>query len=96
MKLIFLIYNVVIENEVMEELEKANVKSYTKLPSIHGAGTHSVPHLDSHIWPGVNHGLFIGVEDEKKEEILKRIKELKSTYEKEGLKVFVLPLEEVL
>ncbi|MCJ7646420.1 hypothetical protein MUO65_05925 [bacterium] len=96
MKLIFLIYNVVIENKIMEELEKANVKSYTKLPSIHGVGTHSAPHLDSHIWPGVNHGLFIAVEDEKKEEILKRMKELKSTYEKEGLKVFVLPLEEVL
>lgn len=96
MKLIFLIYNVVIENKIMEELEKANVKSYTKLPSIHGVGTHSAPHLDNNVWPGVNHGLFIAVEEEKKEEILKRMKELKSTYEKEGLKVFVLPLEEVL
>jgi len=96
MKLIFLIYNVVIENKVVDELEKAGVKAYTKLPSIHGVGTHSVPHLDSLIWPGVNHGLFIGVEEEKKDEILKRMEELKSTYKKEGLKVFVLTLEEVL
>jgi len=96
MKLIFLIYNVVIESKVMEELEKAKVKSYTKLPSIHGAGTHSVPHLDTHVWPEVNHGLFIAVEEEKKDEVLDRIKKLKSIYKKEGLKVFVLPLEEVV
>jgi nitrogen regulatory protein PII len=80
----------------MEELEKAGVKAYTKLPRIHGVGTHSLPHLDSHIWPGVNNGLFIAVEEEKKDEILNRMKELNSTYEKEGLKVFILPLEEVL
>ena len=96
MKLIFLIYNVIIENKVMEELEKVEVKAYTKLPSIHGVGIHSLPHLDSHVWPGVNHGLFIAVEEEKKDEVLNRMKELKSTYKKEGLKVFVLPLEEVL
>ncbi|MBA7470216.1 hypothetical protein ES707_05494 [subsurface metagenome] len=96
MKLIFLIYNVIIENKVMEELEKAEVKAYTKLPSIYGVGTHSLPHLDSHVWPGINHGLFIAVEEEKKNEVLSRMKELKSMYKKEGLKVFVLPLEEVL
>jgi len=95
-KFIFLIYNVVIENKVLDEIEKAGVKAYTKLPSIHGVGTHSVPHLDSLIWPGVNHGLFIAVEEEKKDEILNRMKKLKSTYSKEGLKIFVLPLEEVL
>ncbi len=96
MKLIFIIYNVVIENKVMEKLEETGVKTYTKLPSIHGVGTHSVPHLDSLIWPGVNHGLFIAVEEEKKNEVLEKMKVLNSTYEKEGLKVFVLPLEEVL
>jgi restriction endonuclease len=71
MKLIFLIYNVVIENKVVEELEKAGVKAYTKLPSIYGVGTHSVPHLDSLIWPGVNHGLFIAVEEKKERRNLK-------------------------
>ncbi|NIM02922.1 hypothetical protein GTN66_02055 [bacterium] len=96
MKLIFLVYNVVIESKVMEELEKVKVKSYTKLPSIHGAGTHSAPHLDTHVWPEVNHGLFIAVEEEKKDEVLNRMKELKSIYKKEGLKVFVLPLEEAI
>jgi nitrogen regulatory protein PII len=96
MKLIFVVYNVVIESKIMEELEKAKVKAYTKLPSIHGAGTHSAPHLDTHVWPEVNHGLFIAVEEEKKDEVLNRMKELKSIYKKEGLKVFVLPLEEAI
>lgn len=96
MKLIFLVYDIVIENKVMEELEKAEVKAYTKLPSVHGVGTHSAPHLDSHVWPGINQGLFIAIEEEKKDEVLNRMKELKSMYEKEGLKVFVLPLEEVI
>jgi len=96
MKLIFLVYDVVIENEVMEELKKAEVKAYTKLPSVHGAGTHSVPHLDSHVWPGINQGLFIAIEEEKKDRVLNRMKELKSIYKKEGLKIFILPLEEVI
>jgi len=96
MKLLFIIYNVVIESKIMEELEKAKVKCYTKIPSIQGVGSHSVPHLDTLIWPEVNHGLFIGIEEEKKNEILNRMEKLKSQYEKEGLKVFVLPIEELL
>jgi len=96
MKLIFLVYNVVIENKVTEELKKAEVKAYTKIPLIHGAGTHTVPHLNTHVWPSINQGLFIAIEEEKKDEVLNRMKKLKSIYKKEGLKVFVLPLEEVL
>jgi len=96
MKLLFIIYNAVIESKVMEELEKAKIKYYTKIPSLQGVGSHSVPHLDSLIWPEVNHGLLIGIEEERKNGILNRMEKLKSQYEKEGLKVFVLPMEEVL
>jgi hypothetical protein len=71
MKLIFLIYKVVIENKVVEELGKAGVKAYTKPHSIYGVGTHSVPHLDTLIWPGVNDGLFIAVEEKKERRNLK-------------------------
>lgn len=95
-KFILIIYNVAIESEVMKILEKLEIKTYTKINRIQGVGTHSVPHLDNPVWPGINNALLIALEEEAKDKILEETKRLKGVYQKEGLKVFVLPLEECL
>jgi len=95
-KFIFIIYNVAIESKVTEVLEKLDIKTYTKINRIHGVGTHSVPHLDTNVWPGVNNAFLIAVEEIVKEKILEEMKKLKVSYRKEGIKIFVIPLEEVI
>lgn len=96
MKLLFIVYNAGIERQVMESLEKARVEKYTKLPRIHGKGSHSVPHFDTHVWPGFNNALLIATDEQTSGKVLEEMRKLKVTFEKEGIKVFVLPLEEML
>ena len=96
MKLILLIYNAAIEAEVMECLAECEIGTYTKILRMHGTGTNSDPHLDSPVWPGFNNGLFIAVPDDRKEELLKKMKVFKQKNIKEGVKVLILPLEEVI
>ncbi len=95
-KFVLIVYNTAIESKIMDTLENLGIKSWTRINRIQGIGTHSVPHLDSHIWPGINNVFLIGIEEEKGEELLEGIRKLKSIYLKEGIKAFVLPLEEVI
>ena len=98
MKMIFIVYNAAISEEVMEALQEIGVENYTKWDRVLGKGPISGPHFDSDIWPGVNSMLAIAVEDEKKDKIMTKIKELKSkeSIAREGIGAFVLPLEEMI
>ena len=95
MKMILISYNVAIDEEVMEALKEVGISGYTKLPKVLGDGKTSGPRLDSHIWPGANSLLSLAVEDDKKDQILAQIMKLRQKLGKEGIKAFVLPLEEV-
>jgi len=98
MKMIFIVYNAAISEEVMESLKEIGVENYTKWDRVLGKGPISGPHFDSDVWPGVNSMLAIAVEDEKKDKIMTKVKELKSreSIAKEGIGAFVLPLEEMV
>lgn len=95
-KMILIVYSAAIESKVMEVLSNQGVKTWTRINRIQGTGTHSAPHLDTHVWPGTNNAVFTAVKDEIRDAVLQGLKELKSHYTKEGLKVFVMPLEEVI
>ena len=96
MKMAFLSYSAGIEEEVMETLENLNIEYYTKWNDVLGRGKTSGPHLGTHIWPKKNSFLAVAVEDNMVNDLLNGIRDLKSTFGKEGVKVFVLPLEEVV
>jgi len=49
----------------------------------------------STIWPGRNNILYIACEEKPAEHLLSCIKELRKKLGKEGIKAFVLPVEEV-
>ncbi len=95
MKMILISYNVAIDEEVMEALKEVGISGYTKLPKVLGDGKTSGPRLDSHIWPGANSLLALAVEDDEKDQILAQVMKLRQKLGKEGIKAFVLPLEEV-
>ncbi len=98
MKMVFIVYNAAISEEVMEALQEIGVENYTKWDRVLGKGSISGPHFDSDVWPGVNSMLAIAVEDEKKDKIMAKVRELKSkeSLRKEGIGAFVLPLEEMV
>ncbi len=95
MKLIVICYNIAIGEEVMEVLKELEIKSYTRFERAQGAGTLAGPHLGTNVWPAVNSVMMIALEDEKKNKLIEKIKELRKRLGKEGVKAFVLPVEEV-
>lgn len=95
MKLILITYSAGIDAEVMDILQKCGVESYTKWPNVQGKGKSSGPHLGDHIWPRLNNALAVGVADDKVGSILTAVRELRAKLGSEGVKAFVLGVEEV-
>ncbi len=95
MKMVFIMYNIAINDEVMEILKDVGIEDYTRWERVTGCGKISGSHLGTNIWPPVNSVLAIAVEDDKKDKLIEKIKEERKKLGKEGLKAFVLPLEEI-
>jgi nitrogen regulatory protein PII len=94
MKMLFIAYNEAIDEEVMEILDANAVASYTKWAKVLGKGKASGPHLQSQVWPKANNVLMIAAADEQAGKIVQDIRGLRTTLSHEGVKAFVLPLEE--
>jgi hypothetical protein len=95
MKLIFLIFNSPLEPEVKDLLKKYEVAHYTRWEKVKGVGE-TGPHFDDEVWPSVNIALMFSSENEKKELIAKGIREIRAQFPQEGIRMLVLPLEEIV
>ena len=95
LKMLMIIYNEALDNEVMEIMQDSLVKNYTKITKTFGRGESSGIHLGTDIWPGLNNIMYVACQEPQAKGILLRIKELKQNAGQEGIRVFVLPLEEV-
>lgn len=96
MKGVMIIYAPALTDNVMKVLAACGVKKYTKAPYLHGVGGQSEPHLDTQVWPGSNEGLFIVAEDRTKDKLLLEISKIKKDFGQEGIKCFVIPVEETV
>ncbi|MCM8787702.1 MAG: hypothetical protein NC935_06600 [Candidatus Omnitrophica bacterium] len=92
-KMVMIIYNEAIEDEIMEILEDKNY-SYTKIAGIFGKGRSSGMHLGDDIWPGRNNILFVGCTTEESKNLISKIKLLRKKLAKEGLKAFTFKIED--
>ena len=88
------VYNEAVDNEVMELLESCCLKNYTKITGVFGRGDSSGTHLGSDIWPGRNNMLFILSEEKPVKQMIASLKELRKELSREGVKAFILPVEE--
>jgi nitrogen regulatory protein PII len=92
-KLVLIAHNMAIDGEVTEALAAAGVEAYTKLPNALGKGHTSDPHLNTDVWPGENTVTLVAVEDALVAPVLDKVRELRATLGREGIKAFVLPIE---
>ncbi|QAT17564.1 hypothetical protein BU251_07460 [Candidatus Velamenicoccus archaeovorus] len=95
MMMTMITYNEAIDDEVMEILESCGVKNYTKIKGVFGKGETSGTHLGDDIWPGRNNILYAACQDNEARQLILYVKELRKKLGKEGVKAFVLPLEEM-
>jgi len=94
-KMVMVTYNEAIDAEVMEVLTNCGLQNYTKVMGTFGRGSTSGTHLGNDIWPGRNNILYIACEEKEAKQILSCIKELRKKLGEEGIKAFVLPVEEI-
>jgi len=95
MKMIMLIYNEAIDDEVMETLENCSLKNYTKIKGAFGKGVTSGTHLGDDVWPGRNNILYVACQEVEARQFLSCVKELRKKLGKEGVKAFSWNLEEI-
>jgi len=95
MKMVMISYNEAIEAEVMEVLEHCALKNYTKIDAVFGRGTASGSHMGNDVWPGRNNLLYSACEDEQAKQLLSCVRQLRKELGKEGVKAFVLPIDEI-
>lgn len=94
-KMVFLSYNEAMDSEVMEVLENCAMKNYTKVMGVFGRGDSSGSHLGNDVWPGRNNLLYVACEEKQARQIFSCVKELRKKLGHEGIKAFLLPLEDV-
>jgi len=95
MKMVMISYNEAIDAEIMDVLEHCAMKNYTKVMGVFGKGETSGTHMGDDIWPGRNNVLYIACEENDAKQIFACIKELRKKLGAEGVKAFVMPLEEM-
>lgn len=95
MKLVFLIFNGPLEPEVKDLLKRAQVVHYTRWERVKGVGE-TGPHFDDEVWPSVNVALMFSLEQEKKNLVAEGVRKIRAEFPHEGIRMLVLPLEEIV
>ncbi|MFA6216650.1 MAG: PG0541 family transporter-associated protein [Candidatus Omnitrophota bacterium] len=95
MKMVMVVYNEAVDAEVMEVLGSCAMKNYTKVMGVFGKGSTSGTHGGDDIWPGRNNILYVACDDKQAKQMVSCVKELRKSLGKEGVKAFLLPLEEM-
>jgi len=78
----------------MEILGDCALKNYTKITGVFGCGTSSGTHLGTDIWPGRNNILYVACEEAVGKQIIVSVRQLRKSLGAEGVKAFLMPLEE--
>lgn len=96
MKMLFMVYDVDFDEEVMETLSTCCVAGYTKWSKVLGKGERSNPKFDDAVWPGFNCTVMMAVDDELEPVVFEAMRSLHKKIGGKALKVFGWPLERML
>ncbi len=95
MKLVLIAYNEALDEEVGELLDENAVEGFTKWTKAYGKGRSSGPHLGTHVWPKANNVLAVVTDDETAGKLLDGVRQLRTRLAKEGVKAFLLNVEDL-
>jgi len=89
-RLYWLAYNVALETDIQELLERLQIRAYTRWDDVKGRGN-SGPHLNDEVWPAVN-ALYVFAAAASLEGTLRAaVQGLRARYPGEGIKLIVQP-----
>ena len=97
MKAVFIAYNQALTEAVNNLLDRRSVKGFTQWADVHGRGSRSgEPHFGTHTWPAMNSAILAITQDEQVGPLLKSLHKLDVKAEQQGLRAFVLNIEEMI
>ncbi len=93
MKMVLVVYDAGIDEDLSGVLSEAGVTAYTKQTGATGTGRKG-HRFGTQIWPGTNNLLWIALADGQVAGLIARLTELKESYVKSpALQVFTFPVE---
>ncbi len=93
MKMVWVVYEAGIDEDLAGALDEAGISGYTKVTGATGTGRKG-HRFGTQIWPGTNNILWIALPDEHVAGAIQRLQGLKESYLKPpGLQVFVFPID---
>ena len=95
MKAVLIIHNAAMDDEVNELLESAGIDCYTKFPNIVGKGRASEPHLNTDVWPGINHCTFVVTVEATAEKLMEKVRQMRKKWASVGIKAFMWKIEDI-
>jgi hypothetical protein len=97
MEMVMIIYNQVLDEEVMELLEGSGIDTFTTWQRVLGEGEDSTPRLDTPVWPGANMVLGLVIREKKKlQRLIKGLRELDAQVGDKGLFALRWPVERIV
>jgi len=95
-KMVWLIYNISIEEEVSDLLAKVGIACYTQWPRVLGKGVSTGPKLDTSVWPGANAAIMAVTTAEQARKLMDAVQNLRNEIgSHEGIKAFLTPVEQM-
>ena len=93
--LIYIIFNNALEPEILDILKKVQVKAYTRWDKVKGVGD-TGPHMGNDVWPAWNTMIMSALDSDKKDALSEEIRKLRERFPDQGVKMLVLPFEEIV
>ena len=96
LKMIMIVFNISIQEEVLEVVQNCGVTCYTRWPRVVGKGKTTGPKLDDNVWPGANSALITVIDEAAAADLMDAIQKLRDEIgAHEGVKAFQIPVEKM-
>ncbi len=96
MKAVFISYYQAFQPDVLELLDRLEIRGFTYWDEVQGRGSfNGEPHYGSHAWPTLNAAMLIFLENEKVAPLIEGVKQLDLSAPQQGIRAFVLQAEEL-
>lgn len=97
MKAIFIAFNQASYEMVLQIMDREQIHGFTYWESVAGRGSKTgEPHYGTHAWPTMNGAILAMVADEKVERFMKLLQKFDMQSEMQGLRAFVLHVEQTI
>lgn len=97
MKAVFITFNQASYEIIVQIMNRENIRGYTFWENVAGRGSNTgEPHLGTHAWPTMNSAIIAMMDDNKVAPFLNQLHELDMQAEAQGLRAFVLNVEQTI